>query len=211
MSGWIDVSVPLSEGTVCWPGDRRFERTSECAIDRGDECNLTAFGMSAHLGTHVDAPLHYIGSGGSLDGLDFDAMVGPARVIGIDGNAIMPAELERHGIRSGERVLFRTRNSERAWHDREFTNEYVCMTPDAARSLAASRPALIGVDYLSIGSPGEDGALTHTILLAAGIWIVESLDLRAVRPGAYEMICLPLRIAGAEGAPARVILKAIEC
>jgi arylformamidase len=211
MSRWIDVSIPLSRHTVCWPGDRRFEAASECAIERGDECNVSAFSMSAHLGTHVDAPLHYIHGGASMDELPLDAMIGPTRVIGIKGDAITPEELERDGAVAGERLLFKTRNSDRAWYDEEFTDRYVHLTPDAARWLALRRPALIGVDYLSVGAPGKEGALTHTILLNAGIWIIESLDLRRVAPGGYELICLPLRIAEVEGAPARVILKILEC
>lgn len=198
MSDWIDVSVALDAELVRWPGDAAFELRREGSLARGDACNLSSFSMSAHLGTHVDSPLHYAADGASMDELDFDAVVGAARVIGME---------EAGGIRRGERVLFKTENSNRAWQHEPFDPSYTALTPGLARELAARRPALVGIDYLSIGTPDLDGEETHRILLGAGIWIVESLDLRGVERGEYDLICLPLKIAGAEGAPARVLLR----
>ncbi len=202
MSGWIDVSVSLDSQLVRWPGDAPFELHRDCAIGAGAACNLSSFSMSAHLGTHLDSPLHYLPGGASMDALPFDAVIGPARVLSLD---------EAATIRRGQRVLFKTSNSNRDWPHQPFDPAYTALTPDIARTLAAIRPALVGIDYLSIGTPDSDGEETHRILLGAGIWIVESLDLHRIEPGEYHLICLPLKIAGAEGAPARVLLRRRQC
>jgi len=134
--------------------------------------------------------------------------VGRARVIEIsDSHSIRPAELRCHGIRRGERLLFKTRNSPRMWRTDSFIEDFVSISPGAARFLARRDVALVGIDYLSIGSYRRAGRDTHLALLQAGVWIVEGLDLSEVTPGRYDLICLPLRIDSAEGAPARVILR----
>jgi arylformamidase len=207
MSEWIDISIPLDANTVAWPGDRAFESSRECALEAGAECNLSAFAMSAHLGTHIDSPLHYLAGGDSMDRLPFGAVIGPARVIEVRAAQVGAEQLAPHAIQPGERVLLKTPNSDREWRTRPFDAAYAHLTAGGAEHLAARRPALIGIDYLSAGPPGEGGAEVHRILLQAGVWIVESLDLRALTPGDYDLICLPLRIAGIEGAPARALLR----
>ena len=177
-------------------------------MSRGDACNLTTLSASAHSGTHVDAPLHFLPDGDSMDGLAFEALIGPARVIGLDSvEAIGSAELRSAMIGAGERILFRTRNSDRRLLEGPFTEDFVYLTVDGARYLADRRIQTVGIDYLSIGGIKHDLAETHSALMEAGIWIIEGLDLTHVLPGRYEMICLPLRIAGAEGAPARAVLR----
>jgi arylformamidase len=209
MSRWIDVTVPLDAGTVRWPGDRAFELVRESVVEDGGECNLSSFAMSAHLGTHMDAPLHYLASGESMDGLAFEAVIGPARVIEVAGGQVTGEELERHSIRAGERILLKTSNSDSVWHHEPFRRGYAHITESGAEHLAARHPAVMGVDYLSVGGPDESGGEVHRILSRAGIWIVESLNLHGVQPGEYEFVCLPLRIAGIEGAPARALLRQI--
>lgn len=208
--GWRDVSVPVRDGMVHWPSDPPVEIARRESIDAGDAANLTAVSMSAHTGTHMDAPLHFIADGPGIDQLPPATAIGPARVVRIeDRDAVTAEELRRHRPRPGERLLLRTRNSERAWWEEGFDDSFVYVEPEAARLLADAGVAMIGVDYLSVGGM-ETGAETHRHLLGAGVWIIEGLALGAVAPGEYELICLPLRLAGADGAPARALLRARE-
>jgi arylformamidase len=191
-----------------WPGDPDVDIRRMMDMSRGDACNLTTLSASAHSGTHVDAPLHFLPGGDSMDELAFEALIGPARVIGFDSvEAIGTAELRSAMIGAGERILLRTRNSHRRLLDGPFTEDFVYLTVDGARYLAERRIQTVGIDYLSIGGIEHDLAETHAALMEAGIWIIEGLDLTHAPPGRYEMICLPLRIAGAEGAPARAVLR----
>jgi arylformamidase len=120
---------------------------------------------------------------------------------------ILSAELETHRLRAGERVLFLTRNSERCWNNNQFVEDFVYISAAAAQFLVQRHVRTVGIDYLSVGGYVHDGVETHRILLGAGIWLIEGLNLSAVKPGAYELVCLPLRVAGADGAPARAILR----
>ena len=207
---WMDVSVPLRSGMVHWPGDPAVSIELVAAMARCDNADVTAIDMGAHTGTHMDAPSHFVAGGASLDDLDPDVVLGPARVIAIsDPVAVTAAELERHDIQRGERLLFRTSNSERCWSTDDFVEDFVYVSEDAAALLAAREVRLVGIDYLSVGGFHVDGAAIHRRLLGAGVWIIEGLDLRSVAPGRYELICLPLRLAGAEGGPARVMLRAM--
>jgi arylformamidase len=210
--GWIDVTIPLRNGMPEWPGDKPFERTLTHTIAGGAGNNLSQFSCSAHIGTHMDAPLHFLPDAPSMDALAIEAVVGRARVIRIrDAEAVCPEELEAHALQPGDRVLFRTRNSERRLAEREFATDFVYVSPDAARYLVERGVRTVGVDYLSVGAFREEsGRETHRVLLAAGIWIIEGLNLADVEPGEYELICLPLRLAGSDGAPARAVLRRAE-
>lgn len=202
--------MPIRAGMAHWPGDPDVVVERALDIGRGDPCNLTVMSACAHIGTHVDAPLHFIGGGDSMDAFPVDALVGQARVIAIhDSEVIGVPELASAAIRSGERVLFRTRNSERRLLSVPFIDDFIYLSAAGARHLAGAGVLAAGIDYLSIGGLHRDLAETHVALSEAGIWIIEGLDLTQTPPGDYEMICLPLRIAGAEGAPARVILRPI--
>jgi arylformamidase len=205
---WIDVSVPLRPGMVVWPGDPpvRIERIS--AIADGGVVNMSAISMCLHTGTHVDAPLHFLEGGRSLEEMPLDALSGPARVIDIRSpKAIRVREFGALRIRRGERILFKTRNSARCWRAGEFCRDYVYLTREAATELVRRGIAAVGIDYLSIGAPNEEGYEVHRMLLGAGIWIIEGLDLSSVPAGRYELICLPLKVPGADGAPARALLR----
>lgn len=207
-TAWIDISVPIYSGMVHWPGDpgALIERTQD--MSRGDVANVSKLELGAHTGTHMDAPRHFLADGAALDDLPLDAVIGPARVIRIEHpQAILPAELEPHDLQAGERVLFLTRNSERCWTSSEFVEDFVYISAAAARFLVERRVRTVGIDYLSVGGFVHDGVETHQVLLGAGIWLIEGLNLSAVKPGAYELVCLPLRVAGADGAPARAIVR----
>lgn len=208
---WIDVSVPIYTGMAHWPDNPPIvvERTLD--MERGDTANVTKLSLGAHTGTHMDAPLHFLHDGAGIDTLPFAATLGPARMIEIhDPVAIKPDELAAYAIQAGERILFKTANSVRVWQTDEFVEDFVYLTADAAAFLAARGVRTVGVDYLSVGGFHADGAATHRTLLQAGIWIIEGLNLSPVRAGTYELICLPLRLLNADGAPARAIMRPIE-
>jgi arylformamidase len=208
---WIDVSVPVQSGMVHWPGDPEVKLERAMSIDEGAEANVTRLDMSAHTGTHMDAPLHYFEDDPGIEALPLEIAMGPARVIGIEGEEpIDRGQLEGLDIEGGERILFRTTNSERPWVERDFDPGFVHVSLEAAELLGEVGVALVGVDYLSVGGYRSDGAETHRALLGAGVWVVEGLDLSGVDPGDYELICLPVKLVGSDGAPARVLLQAAD-
>jgi arylformamidase len=208
MNAWLDVTVPVHPGMVRWPGDPIVKVSRRLDMARGDDINLSMISMGAHTGTHIDAPGHFLRFGKSIDQMPFSAMVGPARVIEIrDPESIKVVELATHRIRRGERILFRTRNSRRCWRAKHFVKDYVHISREGARFLAARQVAIIGVDYLSVGGFKEEGHEVHLTLLGAGVWLIEGLDLSRVRSGRYDLIALPLKMKGADGAPARVLLR----
>jgi arylformamidase len=207
-AAWIDISVPVTSGMVHWPDNPgvSIERTQD--LSRGDAANVSKLELGAHTGTHMDAPRHFLADGAGIDELPLDAVIGPARVIRIEHpQMILPAELETHRLRAGERVMFLTRNSERCWNNSRFVEDFVYISAAAAQFLVQRKVRTVGIDYLSVGGYAHDGVETHRILLGAGIWLIEGLNLSMAKPGAYELVCLPLRIAGADGAPARAVLR----
>jgi arylformamidase len=210
MPAWIDVSMPLFTGTVAWPGDPKVRLGRVHDVEKGAPCTLSAVTLCAHSGTHMDAPSHFIGGAAAMDDLPFDVCMGRARVIEIeDPVSIGPGELARHHIRRGERILFKTANSSRPWNKERFDEDFVHISPEGARFLAGRAVRLVGVDYLSVGGFRTDGAATHRALLEAGVWLLEGLDLSRAEPGPVELVCLPLRLAGAEGAPARALVRQV--
>jgi arylformamidase len=205
---WLDISAPLRNGMVAWPGDVPFQRTSTLEIAKGDPCNLSEISTTAHIGTHMDAPCHYLDGAAGMESMPIEAAIGRARVIEIrDPEVIRTSELEPHHLAKGERVLFKTGNSERCWNTDHFQEKYIYISPETARYLAERGVQTVGVDYLSVGGFESGGAETHRILLQAGIWIIEGLILKDVKPGDYELVCLPLKIIGGDGAPARAVLR----
>jgi len=211
VSDWIDVSVPLRNGMVHWPGDPAFHIERFSDQEKGGGATVSRMNLSVHTGTHIDAPLHFIPKARAIDEMPIEATVGPARVIRIqDERTIERPELTGHDIARGERILFRTANSGRCWNSDAFHEDYVFISRDAARYLVECGVRCVGIDYLSVGCFREDGAETHRILLEAGIWIIEGLNLQDIEPGKYELACLPLRLIGSDGAPARAILKRVE-
>jgi arylformamidase len=201
-----DVTLTLQAGMATWPGEPGPELTPIKQMSAGQPADVSHLSLGVHTGTHVDAPSHFIPGGAGVESLPLSAMIGPTRVVGIqhDG-AIRVEELERSALDGIERVLFRTRNSDN-WSDSVFREDFVYLDPKAAQWLADRGTRLVGVDYLSVEAFAAAEPLTHRTLLSAGVVIVEGLDLREIAPGDYILSCLPLKLAGADGAPARVVL-----
>jgi arylformamidase len=209
--GWIDVSVTVKHGMPHWPDNPGIVLERFMDLRRGDDYNATFLSMGVHSGTHMDGPIHFIHGASGLDDMPLSATIGEARVIEIaDPREITAQELRQHDLRSGDRVLFRTSNSPRCWQADKFVEDFVHITQQAAMHLAETGILTVGVDYLSVGGFRSDGAKVHKILLDAGIWIIEGLDLSDVSGGRYEMICLPVKLHGSDGAPARAVLRPID-
>ena len=205
---WIDISTPLRRGMVTWPGDppTRVRRALDMA--QGDPCTVTALECCAHAGTHLDAPGHYLPGGAGIEAMPPEAALGRARVIAIEHpHRITAEELARHRIRPGQRLLFKTANSARLPGLEAFAEHFVHLELDAARFLARRRVRLVGIDALSVGGYPDGGADVHRMLLEAGVWILEGLDLSRLAPGPVELACLPLLLPGADGAPARAFAR----
>lgn len=208
---WIDVTAPLDSATTpVYEGDPPMSFRFVLDMRRGDALTLTSMSLGAHSGTHVDAPMHFVRDGAPVDRVPLTALIGPARVIEIADavQAIDAAELNRHPWRGAQRILFRTRASARGWmRAPAFHRDFAYIAPDAAQLLADAGVVLVGVDYLSSEQFGAPAPLTHRILLGRGIPIAEGLMLEQVRAGDYDLVVLPLRVAGHEGAPARAVLR----
>lgn len=216
---WVDITVTMRDAMVHWPGDP--ECRISLAVKLGDRmagrpgkrspCNLTKLSLSAHTGTHMDAPRHFIANGRTMESLPLAAVVGRCRVIEIKHKrAITVEELHPYKLRRGERILFKTRNSARSWKLAQsaiFDENYVYVPANTASYLVKCGVMTVGVDYLSVGGYQKDIVECHQILLGAEVWIIEGLDLSSIQPGNYDLVCLPLKILGADGAPARAILR----
>lgn len=204
----IDISVPLVHGMLRWPGDPEVNVRQTASIEQGALYNLTHLDHSVHTGTHMDAPRHFIRDGVPMGAMPLEATIGPCRVLEItDVVAIPRTELEKHRPQEGERLLFKTANSKRHWPDHAFNENFVYIADEAAKYLVECGVRTVGIDYLSVGGFHHDTAETHWTLLGAGIWVIEGLYLGHVEPGEYELICLPLRLDAAEGAPCRACLR----
>ncbi len=203
----IDVSVPLDAQLPTYPHNTPFSLEAIKRIARGDSSNVSTLHMSAHTGTHVDAPRHFFDAGAGTESLALELLMGRARVIEIDSRAGIAAEdLAPIDLSDDIRVLIKTHNS-RLWGSPEFHEDYVGVTDSGAKYLVEHGIKVVGVDYLSVEKFHNPGAPAHHALLGAGTIVIEGLNLRDVEPGIYEMFCLPLRIVGSDGAPARVVLR----
>lgn len=198
-----DVTLTISSALPVWPGDApvALRRTQERG--RGDPCNTSALAMSAHCGTHVDAPLHYVDGGAGVDALRLDALVGPCRVVAAGDGALDAARLAALGVPvRTERLLLRTQPPGSSPTAGEGDGG---LDPSGAAWIVDAGTRLVGIDRLSIAAAGSTDE-THRILLRAGVVVVEGLALSGVAPGAYGLVCLPLKLEGCDGAPARVVL-----
>lgn len=203
-----DISLTLTPTLPVWPGDPAVRLTQPSHLERGDVCTITRLDISAHTGTHLDAPAHFIPGGSTVESLDLDVLIGPALVVDARGLGYLTADaLEALDIPQGvQRLLLRTDNSA-IWQrgDAGFVNDFVAIDPSGATWLVEHGVKLVGIDYLSV-APFDDGTPTHRILLGAGIIAVEGLNLSSIAPGEYQLICLPIKIGGADGAPCRTVL-----
>lgn len=202
-----DISIPIRTGGLVYPGNPPIEIEAQQAISMGAGANVSRISFGSHTGTHVDAPRHFFDDGNTVDQLPLTRLVGPARLIEMDDElaSIGAADLEPHGLADQKRVLIKTRNS-RLLSEAAFVRDYTFLTPDGADYLVEIGIELVGVDYLSIEQFKSGHHLTHLTLLGKGIVIVEGLMLADIAPGDYDMVCLPLRLEGLDGAPARAIL-----
>jgi arylformamidase len=205
----IDISNPLNSPMPIWPTSKGFKLSWSKRLDLGDACNNSVIECDAHVGTHLDAPLHFIEEGLSVENFQLDILIGPCLVVYLP----KVTEIHAHDLSiinispETTRLLIRTDNSD-LWNsgNNEFNENFVALTPDAAQWIVDQGIQLLGVDYLSAGSM-QDGTLTHKILLGSDVIILEGVNLSQVMPDQYELICLPLKISGAEGSPARAILR----
>ena len=204
-----DISLTISPSLPTWPGDPPLELELIESMDKGAHANVTHLSAAVHLGTHVDAPHHFLNDGRTVENLPLDILTGPCYVTQLpDGIEAITAEvLDRTEITSEmKRVLFGTRNSHLwAKGEAKFQTDFVAITEDGAEWLVERGIQLVGVDYLSV-APYGDSVPTHTALLKAGVVVVEGLNLSKIVRGFYDLYCLPLKIAGSDGAPARAIL-----
>ena len=203
----IDVSVPLDAHLPTYPNNTPFTLDPIKRLARGDSSNVSSLHMSAHTGTHVDAPRHFFDDGPGTDALPLEMLLGRARVIEMRTRKGIAAEdLAAIDLSEDLRVLIKTVNS-RFWGSADFHTDYVGMTESGAKHLVDQGIKVVGVDYLSVEEFRKPGAPAHRTLLGAGTIVIEGLNLSDVEPGIYDMYCLPLRLVGSDGAPARVVLR----
>lgn len=202
-----DVTVPLRPGMPVYPGEPGPEIEYFKRIGAGSSANVSKVSLGSHCGTHIDAPHHFIDGRATIEALSVEALLGPVQVVEQGGDRhITAADLEALGIPgNARRLLVKTRNG-RFWDDDQFHTDFVAFAPDAGRWLVDRGFVLVGIDYLSIERFRSEKHEVHLALLEAGIVIIEGLDLRRVPPGRYNIACAPLKVVGAEGAPARVFL-----
>ena len=207
VSPWIDISHPVSPGaTPTWPGSPPVEFHKRLSMSCGDNADDTTITMSVHTGTHIDAPGHFISGRETADQIPLDVFMGPCAVVSCQGVAVISAAtLEAANIPSDvERLLLKTDNGSK-WSP-DFDEEFVGVALDGARWIADRGIGLVGVDYLSV-QPFRESDDVHRTLLGAGTVVLEGLMLGHITPGKYELLCLPLRLVGVEGAPARALLR----
>ena len=212
--GWYDISVPLKQGMsylILDPVPPKVYRLHDAEL--GSKVTISMLEILSHTCTHLDAPLHFIKGGSTISDLPLTVVVGPCRVIEIkDPKTIKIAELEKHRIKKGERLLFKTRNSPFTYAGERFVEDYVYLESDSAAYLAEKKIALFGLDNITIGDFRNEESIrkTHRALLEAGIYILEDCALESVPPGEYELLCLPLLIYKGDAAPCRAILRPLK-
>ena len=209
MSRIYDISVPIRSGGLVYPGNPEIDISLQQAVAKGASANVSAIRFGSHTGTHVDAARHFFDDGQSVDKIPLERLIGPALLVsfGDEVLSVGATELREHAVEGHKRILIRTRNSA-LLSRKEFAKDYTYLAPDGAQYLVDLGVELVGVDYLSIEQFHSGHHRTHRTLLERSVVIVEGLDLSAPPPGEYQFICLPLRIEGCDGAPARAVLIA---
>jgi arylformamidase len=199
----IDITVPVREGMPVYDRNPGVRLELAQSLERGDGANVSRLDFGTHTGTHVDAPNHFLPGAAGIEALPLEAMIGPAHVVDATSltEDIDAAALEGLDIPAGaERLLLKTKNS-RLWELDHFTRDFIRLVESGARFCVERGMRLVGIDYLSVGDPDA-----HRVLLEAGVVPLEGVDLRAVEPGSYELICLPIKLVGSDGGPARAVL-----
>ena len=209
MSRIYDISVPIRSGGLVYPGNPEIEITLQQAVAKGAGANVSFIRFGSHTGTHADAARHFFDDGQTVDAIPLERLIGPALLLSFpdDLRAVTAADLQKHDIKGHTRILLRTRNSA-LLSQKQFVRDYTYLAPDGAQYLVDNGVELVGIDYLSIEQFHSGPHKTHRTLLERSVVILEGLDLSVPAPGEYELICLPLRIEGCDGAPARAVLIA---
>ena len=204
-----DISLKLTGETVRWVTAPPFELEERRRMSKGDPNNSSALNMSVHSGTHIDAPFHFVADGNTIDQLPVERFIGPALVYAVEAERYITKE-HVAGIRldGATRVLFKTRNSE-LLHQREYDPDFVAFSVEAAQSLVELGVELVGLDYLSVAHADEQVPV-HRAFLDHGVVLLEGIDLSAVAPGRYELMCLPIPLGDSDGAPCRAVLRDLE-
>jgi arylformamidase len=210
MARLYDITLPIEEGMISYPGNPPTQLRPHSRIAHGDDANVTSLAFGSHTGTHVDAARHFIDGGQAVDELPLELLIGEALVVELprEVTAIGREELTAAGVTGAERVLLSTRNGDLLGR-REFTEDFAHITADGAEHLVAAGVRLVGIDYLSVEKFGAEEPDAHRTLLEREVIVVEGLDLRGVPAGRYELFCLPLRIRGIDGAPLRAVLREV--
>lgn len=205
----FDVTVPITNSMPIWPGDPKIDNQLVASIKIGDEANVTGISMSAHTGTHIDAPRHFIEHGDAIENLDLNTLLGEVEVIEIDSSLTLIDESDLLAVKQKDwkpRILLKTRNSSlRLFENTSFYKDFAALTSDAAEYLVNQGVKLVGIDYLSI-APFENGVDTHVVLLKNNVIVIEGLNLCDISAGIYDLVALPILLENADGAPARVLL-----
>jgi arylformamidase len=204
-----DISVPIRSGGLVYPGNPEIDIALQQAVAKGAGANVSTIRFGSHTGTHADAARHFFDDGQTVDKIPLERLIGPALLLSFPDaiRSVGAAELRAHDIKGQTRILLRTRNSA-FLSQKEFVKDYTYLAPDGAQYLVDQGVELVGIDYLSIEQFHSGHHLTHRTLLERSVVIVEGLDLSVPPPGEYQFICLPLRIEGCDGAPARAVLIA---
>lgn len=201
-----DISLTLSPDTPRWVSAPPFELHDRKRMARGDTFNASSVTMSVHAGTHVDAPFHFLADGATIESLPLEVYMGPARVVAVDAEGQITAKhVDALDLGGDTRVLLKTRNS-RLLHRPAYEPGFAAFSVEAAAALVARGVKLVGLDYLSVASADEQVPV-HRAFLDHGVAVLEGIDLSPVPPGRYELICLPIKLQGADGAPCRAVLR----
>jgi arylformamidase len=202
-----DISVPIRTGGLVYPGNPEIEITLQQTLAKGAGANVSSIRFGSHTATHADAARHFFDDGQTVDRIPLERLIGPALLLSFPDDVLVIGadDLRKHDLKGRTRILLRTRNSALLSQE-EFVRDYTYLAPDGAQYLVDNDVELVGIDYLSIEQFHSGHHMTHRILLERSVVILEGLDLSVPAPGEYELICLPLRIEGCDGAPARAVL-----
>ena len=203
-----DISVTLGEEAIDYPDDTPYSRKLIWKIEEGSVCDLSGLELSTHAGTHIDAPAHFIANGKTIDQYNVGDFILPAQVVDInDRDVVKPEALLDVPFQPGEALLFRTENSTTGrCRNGVFSEHYVHLSPEAAKTCVDKGIALVGIDYISIEQYGNEAFKAHRTLLGAGVLVLEGINLEYVPPGKYTLFCLPLKMKSAEASPVRAVL-----
>ncbi len=200
----IDITLSINENIPVYPGDAKFKATPICTIEKSG-CNMQQLNLGTHTGTHIDAPLHFLANGSSIDEIPLEIFFGKSQVIEIDEPRITKTAIDKFFIDGINRVLFKTPNSY-LLEDKEFHKEYVYLTEDGADFLINKNVKLVGIDYISIERFGTADFIVHKKLFSANMCILEGINLKEVDPGIYTLVAFPLPFEGLDGSPVRAVL-----